>query len=70
MVNKSANGLGFGVINQGIVMCGGNPPNVLYSVESCELWNKDIQLYHCVSIEIKIFCYFPFKFCKNNNNLL
>ncbi len=31
-----------------------NPPIVLQSVESCELWNKDLQLYHCVSINITL----------------
>jgi len=38
--------------NRGIVMYGENPPVVLQLVESCELWNKDIQLYHCVSIVV------------------
>jgi hypothetical protein len=36
--------------NIDVVMYGENPPIVLLSFESCELWNKDIQLYHCVSI--------------------
>jgi hypothetical protein len=37
--------MGWGLVNRGIVMQGGNPPVVYNSVEFCGLLNKDIQLY-------------------------